>query len=185
MEKKIQNIIKTEGNFYSSEHTLTASISLESSSVPEKSVAYPIQELPSKCMSLPMLSFKNICNMMYLDEGSQGIIHMGKLWGTLVVIKSSTANSSTAYNELENEKAILERLSHRNIVKILGLGNVPRQFIILEYVDGETLDEFISKKYCSESMIWVRKMLHLPETKYTLTLKGIIDISRQIVSALE
>ena len=188
MDKKIQAIIKNEShiiglNKIDDEHTLI-SISPEIS-VAEKSIVFPIQEISTKCISLPKLSMLNICNMMYLDEGTRGIIHLGKLWGTLVVIKSSTSNSNTANNELENEKTILERLSHRNIVKILGLGNFPQQFIVLEFIDGETLDEFISKKYCTQSNLWLRKIMHLPKKKYSLNLNDAVDISRQIVSALE
>lgn len=188
MDKKIQAIINKSHSFVGlnkidDEQTLI-SISPEIS-VAEKSIVYPIQEISSKCISLPKLSLKNICNMMYLDEGTRGIIYIGKLWGSLVVIKSSTSNSNTANNELENEKTILERLTHRNIVKILGLGNVPRQFIVLEFVDGETLDEYISKRYCTQSMLWLRKIFHLPKKKYCLTLTGAVDISMQIVSALE
>lgn len=186
MEKKIQAILKTESNIGLNkidENTLT-SISPEIS-VYEKNIVYPIQEISSKCISLPKLSLKYISNMLYLDEGTRGIIYIGKLWGSLVVIKSSTSNSNTASNELENERAILERLSHKNIVKILGLGTIPRQFIILEFVDGETLDEFILKKYCSQSSIWLRKLLHLPKRKYTLTMNDTASISRQILSALD
>jgi hypothetical protein len=186
MEKKIQAILKTESNIGVNkidENTLT-SISPEIS-VYEKNIVYPIQEISTKCISLPKLSLKYISNMLYLDEGTRGIIHIGKLWGSLVVIKSSTSNSNTASNELENERAILERLSHKNIVQILGLGTIPRQFIILEFVDGETLDEFILKKYCSQSSIWLRKLLHLPKRKYTLTMNDTASISRQILSALD
>jgi serine/threonine protein kinase len=42
------------------------------------------------------------------------------------------------------EMEILAEIDHKNIIRILGGGETPRKFIIVEYLYGGTLDQMIS-----------------------------------------
>ena len=57
-----------------------------------------------------------------------------------------------------NERRILARLEHPNIARILDGGHTPegRPYFVMEYVDGETLDRYCSRKQCT-----VRQRLEL------------------------
>ena len=55
------------------------------------------------------------------------------------LIKSDRINSIMAVQEFEMEANVLSRISHPNIVKLLGSGQLPRRFLILELLDGGSL----------------------------------------------
>src|SRR5208283_2495365 len=64
-----------------------------------------------------------------------------------------TLKNETISNQIEdiirfrNEAFILSRLDHPNIVKVYETGEFEgRNYIILEYIDGESLDKLIKKR---------------------------------------
>lgn len=48
-------------------------------------------------------------------------------------------NNRVALHEFEMEYNVLSRVSHPNIIKLLGSGQIPRRFIVLEYLEKGTL----------------------------------------------
>lgn len=49
------------------------------------------------------------------------------------------ANETTLPQELELEMGLLMRLHHPNIVRLIGAGTQPEQFLLIERLDGGTL----------------------------------------------
>lgn len=65
-----------------------------------------------------------------------------------VLIKSLRASKmrDTSSYELEKEINMLSRIEHPNIIKLLGTGNEPYRFQVVEYFEGGTLARLLNEK---------------------------------------
>ena len=59
------------------------------------------------------------------------------------MLKPNLKHKDVAVQEINIEMKILARIDHENIIRILGAGEIPRKFIIIEYLYGGTLDQMI------------------------------------------
>ena len=123
-----------------------APASLAPISEPSIQLAYPYlydyTRIPVKVplsLNLTIDSFKNVS---HIADGSNANIFTAYLNNECVVIKmlkESCADDEIAVNELDVEIALLSRMQHPNIIRVIGGGNLPRKFIVLENLEGGSL----------------------------------------------
>jgi serine/threonine protein kinase len=90
------------------------------------------------------LLWRQLANVEYLTDGGNSWIHTAVYNGKPVVIKTlkpECQDVALAINEIESELAIHSRLSHVNIVSLVGAGTTSKgvRFFVLERLDGGTL----------------------------------------------
>jgi serine/threonine protein kinase len=92
------------------------------------------------------LQWRQLANVEYLTDGGNSWIHTAVYNGKPVVIKTLKPECQDvvlAINEIESELAIHSRLSHTNIVSLVGAGTTSKgvRFFVLERLDGGTLTQ--------------------------------------------
>jgi len=55
------------------------------------------------------------------------------------MLKETCADDEVAVNELDVEIALLSRMQHPNVIRVIGGGSSPRKFIVLENLEGGSL----------------------------------------------
>ena len=104
---------------------------------------FPAIQLPVQQHTPSDLNIGMIKQMNHYINGSNSKLFIGNYLHQKVILKilkeDITYDEETAILEFDTEYAILNRISHQHIVKVLGAGCVPRRFIILEYLDGGSL----------------------------------------------
>jgi serine/threonine protein kinase len=84
----------------------------------------------------------------YLTDGGNSWIHSAVYQGKPVVIKTLKPEAQdlvVAMNEMECEMALHGRLSHENIVSLIGAGTTSKgvRFLVMERLDGGTLAQML------------------------------------------
>jgi serine/threonine protein kinase len=92
------------------------------------------------------LQWRQLANVEYLTDGGNSWIHTAVYNGKPVVIKTLKPECQDvvlAINEIESELAVHARLSHENIVFLVGAGTTSKgvRFFVLERLDGGTLSQ--------------------------------------------
>jgi serine/threonine-protein kinase len=86
-----------------------------------------------------------------LGEGGMGMVYLGEhqLLHHKVAIKAlhpSLFNNDSARDRFVREAEVLARLNHPHIIRLLNFYNLPQGcFIVMEYAEGETLEEKLQK----------------------------------------
>ncbi len=99
------------------------------------------------------------------DEISEGLINLQDKFQLLDIIKQDEFSGSYLFNDIEKKQLIvikalprsrkgikiaksLQELENPHIVKILGVGEIPTQFIVvMEYIEGGNLQDRMLKEY--------------------------------------
>ena len=88
-------------------------------------------------------------NIKYLASGGSSNVYTAMFQGTpaiIKVLKPELADNEISMNQMESEISILSKLNHPHIVKLYGAGyNSKQRFIILEQLDGGTMDKIFDK----------------------------------------
>lgn len=120
-------------------------------------LATPIVELPFTPPVENLIGTK--INGRYVIEEELGRGGMGQLYrasdlnthGTPVVLKfplRELLESEFALQKFKDESKALSRIRHPNVVTVTDTGELPdgRPFLVMQYIDGETLDQRIPKE---------------------------------------
>src|SRR5437868_10264269 len=100
----------------------------------------------------PLESIGNYDVMSKIAEGGMGTVYKGRsrATGELVAIKivpPATARNPTLLKRFEREFQTAHSLNHPNIVRALEFdGTRPSPFLVMEYVDGESLGQKIERE---------------------------------------
>lgn len=141
---------------------------------------YPINDLPIDNAIPSNIDSSEFSEVKYLSNGSNSYVYTA-IWKNQNVVvkmlKSKLSNHRIAKQEILFETAMLARINHPNIVKIMGAGEDPRKFVVLEHLEGGTLDKLLS----SQSTLAMKTGIHKKES---LHIKSSISIAREIASAL-
>ena len=87
-----------------------------------------------------------------LGKGGMGSVYLGTNMNidqrvAIKVLNKNISDSSLVRDWFKNEANLLCKLDHPNIVKFLNfVENEDGIFLIMEYVDGITLDDFLTNK---------------------------------------
>eukprot|EP00597_Dinobryon_sp_UTEXLB2267_P004569 CAMPEP_0170063394 /NCGR_PEP_ID=MMETSP0019_2-20121128/4278_1 /TAXON_ID=98059 /ORGANISM="Dinobryon sp., Strain UTEXLB2267" /LENGTH=337 /DNA_ID=CAMNT_0010269813 /DNA_START=63 /DNA_END=1076 /DNA_ORIENTATION=+ len=152
-----------------------------------ESVEEFLLDIPTRVHIPTNLTRHSIMNLSYLSEGSSATVFTGFLNGEKVAVKvSSQSNDCT---EIDLEHHLLKRLFHSNIVQIRGAGCSSSKFIVLEYLNGGSLNEYLEE----------RRVIAPPQTKRSIfsyfkckiaptpfmKMKEVVSVATQIAQALE
>ncbi|XP_060675117.1 G-type lectin S-receptor-like serine/threonine-protein kinase At4g27290 isoform X2 [Ziziphus jujuba] len=94
-----------------------------------------------------------------LGEGGFGPVYKGTLEdGQEIAVKRLSRNSLQGVNEFKNEVALIAKLQHRNLVKLLGCCiQGEEKMLVYEYMPNNSLDHFIFDKKKSELLNWSKR----------------------------
>ncbi|MBY0549204.1 MAG: serine/threonine protein kinase [Candidatus Obscuribacterales bacterium] len=85
-----------------------------------------------------------------LGEGGYGRVYKARhlLMQKIVAVKVLLAELETleALNRFEAEARATNQLTHPNIVAVFDYGVSPRPYMVMEYVEGETLDQLLARE---------------------------------------
>lgn len=107
------------------------------------------------------LQWKDLKDIEYFASGGRSAIYTALFNDMPVMIKTvklDDNDSATTEQEIEKEIATLSMLDHPNIVKLYGAGyNLQRRrFLILERLDGGTMQQMIHTRKCQKNKISYR-----------------------------
>lgn len=133
-----------------SRHSVSSTIltSLPPTWDPVASFSFPVATLPAKQILPDDLTIDSFSDVKHIADGSNANIFTAKFHGKRVIIKmikASVQADPVSVHEFDVEHGLLCRISHPNIIKILGAGVSPRRFIVLEYLGGGTLNTILSE----------------------------------------
>ena len=88
-----------------------------------------------------------------IGEGGMGVVYRGvqpviKKRVAIKVLKPSVAEDASQVRRLRDEAEAVNSIGHRNIIDIFSLGQLPdgRPYIVMEYLEGEPLDAYVSNR---------------------------------------
>ena len=136
--------------------------------------------VPIGKISLPALMLENFENIKFYGKGKEIAYFSASLWGSAVVIKAFSEESS-----LNVERHLLERVCHDNIVKIFAVGSYSSRFIVVERVQGESLDDFIYRRTVYVPSLFNRLIYGVEKKRYLLHSSIVLSIAKQIFTALK
>ncbi len=113
---------------------------------PVDAFSYPIVNIPIKSIVPTNLTFHSFEDLKHIADGSNSNIFLGKLLGQKVIvkmIKEDVQNNPVAVHEFDIEHGMLSRFSHPHIIRLLGVGVMPRRFIVIEYLGGGSLNNVL------------------------------------------
>lgn len=143
---------------------------------------YPIALVPVK-EPIPVggLCFEDFSNMRHLADGSNANVFVAEWKGKTVVvkvIKEEIKHHPIALHEFEVEHGILARLSHPNIIRVLGSGIIPRRFLVLEYMSQGTLNTILHKNVIKDTATLPEKLFRKPSFTYLGLLKRSLELAK-------
>lgn len=115
---------------------------------PSSTFSFPVAEISAKHILPNDLTIDSFADIKHIADGSNANVFLGKLRGQKVIIKmikASVQNDAVSVHEFDVEHGLLCRVSHPNIIRIIGAGLFPRRFIVLEYLGGGTLNTMLSQ----------------------------------------
>jgi hypothetical protein len=123
------------------------------------------------------LSWDTFINLQHLVDSSSCHIYTA-LWGETPVvvklIKAERVSMPVAVAEFEMEENILLRIRHPNIIRLLGSGNLPRKFLVLELLSGGSLSHTLGLRPDSQNQTWNKRFSFLE------TLRLAYDLSKAL-----
>jgi hypothetical protein len=155
------------------------SIALTAEPDSDKKFVYPVSDIPLN-RPVPLISFNDVKGIRHLADGSHSNVFAGTLGRDKVVvkmIKEESLNNPVAKHEYDVELALLSRMDHSNIVRLIGHGTHPRKFLVLEYLGGGILSSILETNEMKSGSI---KMFHKP----TFTYQMLLVRARELATAM-
>ncbi|KAF8411257.1 hypothetical protein HHK36_003804 [Tetracentron sinense] len=122
-------------------------------------------------LEIPLFNFENMViatNNFHvankLGQGGFGPVYKGKLLdGREIAVKRLSRSSGQGIVEFKNEVAVISKLQHRNLVRLLGCCTEGgEKMLIYEYMPNKSLDAFLFDPTKQELLDW-RKRFHIVE----------------------
>ncbi|XP_010931294.1 cysteine-rich receptor-like protein kinase 6 isoform X2 [Elaeis guineensis] len=128
----------------------------EDESIPEE-----ITSVKSLLIDLSILrvATANFSDVNELGQGGFGTVYQGILPdGRQIAVKRLTISSRQGLEEMKNELALLAKLQHRNLVRLLGVClEEQEKLLVYEYVPNRSLDTFLFDPIKSKCLRWGRR----------------------------
>eukprot|EP01036_Dinobryon_divergens_P033068 gene33068-42779_t len=149
---------------------------------------FPIHTIPNSAEMTFNINDNDFTDVKYLSSGSNVLVYTGIRNQEFIVVKMLKSDSKfkrVAVEELNLEMQILAKVNHENIIRIIGAGEKPRKFIILEYLGGGTLDKLLDEMTIQEKSLQKQKSHgHLPLT-LSLRWQTALPIAIQLATVLK
>lgn len=123
---------------------------------PIRKFNYPINNIPLNDDIDFNFDYYTINFIKQIGLGSHSIVYLGKIGNKKVIvkiIKHKFIDDKISNSEFKYEICYLARLSHDNIIKLYGYGTIPFKFIITEYLENRTLQDYIFKENLKQNQI--------------------------------
>jgi len=143
--------------------------------------SFPMVEIPEIMRFNYNVLLEDLKNLRHITDGSHSNVFTGEYNGTEVIvkmIKESSVSDPVAVFEFDVECATLARMEHPNILRLIGAGQLPRRFLILEKLTGGTLFHVLNRRKNGE--VFPMSMFSRP----SFTLSGLLHKARDLASAL-
>lgn len=114
---------------------------------PLSKFCFPVANVPVARLVPDNMEMWHFTDVQHIADGSNAHVFFAQLNREQVVIKMIRQEVQTdpvAVHEFDVEHGILVRISHPNIIKIMGAGRNPRRFVVLEFLGGGTLGKILS-----------------------------------------
>ncbi|XP_050369506.1 G-type lectin S-receptor-like serine/threonine-protein kinase At4g27290 [Argentina anserina] len=124
------------------------------------------EELQEDDPELPILDFDTISAATdqfslerKIGEGGFGTVYKGVLpSGQEIAVKRLSVHSGQGLQEFKNEVALIAKLQHRNLVKLLGCCiQREEKMLIYEYLPNKSLDQFLFDRTRKEVLTWRKR----------------------------
>lgn len=151
------------------------------SSVSDFSYLAPIVNLPILRQVPEHMDMAHFDNIEFVIHGSHANIYEAYYRGERVIIKMikpTSELSESAIAEFEMEAAILPRMQHPNIIRVLGSGFLPRRFIVLEYLAGGILEDHLEENELKTGL--AARLFKKPTFSYV----GLLTAGKQLADAM-
>eukprot|EP01038_Epipyxis_sp_PR26KG_P011159 gene11159-14973_t len=150
----------------------------------ESSFLFPLDIVPlNSGLSQDMDLCNNFMEFKYFANGSTSdvfdAVMLSKQRVAVKIIKKNRHLKSSTVKDFKTEFDILSRLNHPNIITVLGCGSLPREFIVLEYLDGLTLQDVLKKNERPSNK--ALKLFHRPSFK----VEQFWRLARELAVAME
>lgn len=148
----------------------------------EPPFSYPVISIPVAVTTRDNLTLADFTNAKHIADGSNANVFVASFKGTRVIIKmikEEVAFEPVAVHEFDVEQGILARVNHPHIIKLLGSGKIPRRFIVLEYLEGGSLDTILSQNQAKPG--FAQKLFRRP----TFTYENLLMRAKQMADALD
>lgn len=146
--------------------------------------SYLISDIELKTNICVNFSRSNFRDFKYIGTGSTSWVHSAIWNGSPVAIKILKGRVRQSHErEMEFEMGVLSRLCHPNIVRVIGTGQDPRRFLVMEYLSGGSLDKLVCSK--SDKKTLKRYFKYSNSTSSNLPLLDIILLASEIANALK
>lgn len=145
---------------------------------PVDAFAYPVADIPVSCIVPDNLQMEHFSDLQHITDGSNANIFLANLNGEKVIIKmikEEVQLDQVAVHEFDVEHGMLSRISHPNIIKLMGAGRVPRRFIVLEYLGGGSLSSILSHNQAKPGI--AQKLFRRPSFTYHILLSRAKDMA--------
>lgn len=142
---------------------------------------FPVAEIPPILSSTEYLKFDEFQNVKHIADGSNSNVYTARFRGQDIVIKMISEKAQyqpVAVHEFDVEHGILGRVSHPNIIKLVGAGREPRRFVALEYLGGGTLFSVLGENVQKSGL--AKKIFR----RSTFTYTNLLKMAKNIADAL-
>lgn len=97
--------------------------------------------------------------MNKLGQGGYGSVYKGVLQdGREIAVKRLFINTTQWVDQFFNEVSLINRVQHRNLVKILGCSvEGPESLLVYEYLSNTSLDHFLFDSFKKNALDWERR----------------------------
>mmetsp|Transcript_6071 Transcript_6071/g.10107 ORF Transcript_6071/g.10107 Transcript_6071/m.10107 type:complete len:547 (+) Transcript_6071:90-1730(+) len=129
--------------------------------------SYPVIDIPTKVSCCDTLSFESFSDITHMCNGSNANVFTARFNGDKVIIKmikEDVMHDPVAQHEFDLEYGMLARMSHTNVIKTYGGGYVPRRFMVLEYLEGGSLNSILSQHQVKPGL--ASMLFHKPSFTY-------------------
>jgi hypothetical protein len=154
--------------------------------MPAAPFSFPIVEIPIKHLIPSDLTLDTFVDVKHIADGSNSNIFLARYNGPwmenmnllnhqkviIKMIKEDVESDAVAIQEFELEFGTLARLSHPNIISILGAGTTPRRFIVLEFLGGGSLNTMLAQNPQRNDSKFAVKLFKKPTFTYTNLLQN-------------
>ena len=117
--------------------------------------SFPVSELQVKNVIPHDLVWNDFKKVSHIAEGSNANVFLA-YWNNekviIKMIKEHVEYDPVAVHEFLMEQSILTRLTHPNIIKILGSGTEPRRFVVLEFLGGGSLNSILDQNQSKQGI---------------------------------
>ena len=116
------------------------------SSLPLRDFDFSIESISDRVSATFGVTDGEFSEVKYLCTGSNAVVYTGIRKNKLLAIKMlrpKIKNKNVAVQEMNLECQILCKVDHPNIVRIFGAGEEPRKFIMMEHLEGGTLEDLL------------------------------------------